>query len=289
MGELERKNQDYLYESMRRIVDEVVSEYFDITLLKHLDIKLPEQLDIKLPEHLDKKLPEIEEQIRYSQWAHVVGENALLKQKLEEANENEKSFQKQKQGLEQDLEKQKQDSEKQKQDLKNDMRQLERQLEDMQNRLEESEETNQKLQEKLDMEKHKQSEYYRACEEPFRYYFPFIDTSSYEAYVISISIRNNIENIYKRMRRAYEDNDMEGVKIGSQFIDDVIEVSKRVNGMGDLKRQKTESGMTYEAARFDRVPGSSENGYIREIVYKGLEKNGNLVGKSLVEVRANDF
>jgi len=267
---------------------------------------------------LDKKLVEIENRISSSfalQMAEVIAEKKELEKQLNTMKVELENFQKKNQELEREkveriafLKKVQEESkihQERNLKLKNEKEQLEKQLQKnlktyqeenlkLENEKEQAKEqlknVGQKLKicqernQSLENERVKQEGYHRACKEQISEWIPFIDTSSYEAYILSICDTKNISLIYDRMKKDYEAGEEERVKQCSQLIDDVIEISCRTKELGVLKRQKTTLGEFYESIYFDKVRGSKEIGKVTKVIYEGLERNGNLLGKSLVEV-----
>lgn len=184
------------------------------------------------------------------------------------------------------------------QNLKTENRQKEEKLKDLQTDWEscreeqkklesknkQQEEAFLKLQEKWQRVEEQQKWYLLACIEQISSWAPFIDTKTYDTYVISICDEKNISLLYQCMKESYEAENKERVKLCDSLIDNCIEISYKAKNMVTFKRQEVESGQTYESALFDKVQGAKENGRIRKVIYRGLEKNGNLLGKSLVEV-----
>ena len=135
-------------------------------------------------------------------------------------------------------------------------------------------------------EKQEYQGYLWACKENISGMLPFIETHSYEAYVLSICDENHISMIYDNMKRDYEERTEENEEKYEHLINDFIAISNRISGKKLVGRQDVEINHFYEAARFDKTCGSREAGRIKRVIYMGLEKNGSVLTncKSLVEV-----
>jgi len=142
------------------------------------------------------------------------------------------------------------------------------------------------LQNIVDQTEQQQKGFKRACEKKVSDFFPFIETESYEAYVLSLT-RENIKLIYSKMRNEYKYRGTDWLKMCEELIGEYIEISHHITGDSSIQWQEIEDNALFEASRFDKVSDAAETGKVTNVVYYGLERNGTpLPGcKSLVEVK----
>lgn len=140
------------------------------------------------------------------------------------------------------------------------------------------------LQQKWNAERQQYQGYQKACAERVSDLLPFINTDTYESYVLSIYNTKNILLIFDKMKNEYERGNTQSIEKCNHLVDDYIEIAQKAGSQYTLRRQAARIGQFYESALFDKVSYSNENGKISKVIYQGLEKNGTLVSKSLVEV-----
>lgn len=143
-----------------------------------------------------------------------------------------------------------------------------------------------RLQTEVTAQQAQQQGYRRSLEMNISKLLPFIDTRSYESYVYSLYNEAHIALIYDNMKKDFEDGIPAHKDCYEHLIDDYIEISRRICGKESVRRQKVNLNDLYETALFDKTRKSREIGQITRIIYRGLEKDGLLLGtcKALVEV-----
>ncbi len=245
-----------------------------------------------------------------------------LQRKLEtvwEKNQSLESEKEQKRAQLEELQRNLETSQKQNQSLKNETEGKDRRLEELRQELENLQTKNQSLQSEKEQKEEKlekaqqelkecrdciskseddkkelkkeneamqeqRKEYNRACENRWGEDFPFIDIRTYESYILSVCNENAISLIYSRMKQEHKSGKDEMVEKWDQLIEDCIEIFHRAYGAGIFRRQNTEIGQLYDSMRFDKVWGTKETGKVSKIIYRGIEKKGDILCRSLVEV-----
>lgn len=259
-------------------------------------------------EQLDEKLDRIESRIKqgyttkFEEQISLAADNKELKKQLESLTElrvsDERDAQKRLQEVQQQMQAQKEaELAQMQQELQAQQKEIQKQLENAQIELtnckkqKETLETNmtqqqtqiQKMAERYSAIDKQMRGYYRACREDVSKVFPFVKTQTYESYLISLCKERNIMLIYDKMKQEYEYRRDGAICRWDWLIDEYIELSGRIGNQG-LRRQEPQVGQLYESAQFDKVFGSKENGEITKVIYKGLENDGEIIVKALVEV-----
>lgn len=288
MEELKRESVEELWNYQYSVQKKLFSKWFDEQLdekLDRIESRIKQGYTAKFEEHIalaaDNK--ELQRQLKVLQQLRE-SDAQDAQRRLQEV---QKQMQAQKEAeladIQEKLQTQQKEIQKQLADKQIELTYCKEQKKVLEEEVEKQQTQLKKISEKYSAVDEQMRGYYRACREDVSKVFPFVKTQTYESYLISLCKERNIMLIYDKMKQEYEYRRDGAICRWDWLIDEYIELSGRIGNQG-LRRQEPQVGQLYESAQFDKVFGSKENGEITKVIYKGLENDGEIIVKALVEV-----